>query len=204
MRRKRPIRKTYRRRYKRYNIKRKSKIGGYNVHKMKLKSTFELQSSVGGQIINNFQLTTPVLWDGTNTLPDWTSLSALYDSYRITGIRIKYIPHKPNDTSTNTNYRNLYQVIDYDDQTALGSISEALQFEKVKILPTYRQWSCYYRVPKLANMAVNSVIKLKSGMMDIGAPQTTGVIKQYSEGNDASDNYGTMVFTYYIIFSQRR
>lgn len=197
-------RKRFKRGYRRFRRTMYRRGGTFNTAKFKLRALNIVTSSAFGVIQYAFSMTNPALWDQTNPLSEWTHFTNLYDRYRVTGIKCKFIPHKPSDTSTTTSFQPLYVVADYDDLGAPTSIQQMLDYDKCRVFNLFSPWSAYWKIPKLANPGQTGVISLRSGMMDIAAPQSTGSIKMFSSGLDLSDNYGDMVFTYYIRFAQRR
>lgn len=126
-------------------------------------------------------------------LQDWTNFAALYDMFKVTGIQLKWIPHKPNDTSTITNYRPVYLVMDPNDTIQPNTVGQAIQFEKCIIKNLYRPFTVYFRIPKLI-----STVGLQGGWLSTGGTPTTGSITVLADDLDLSDNYGHMIATYYI------
>ena len=175
----------------------------YNVHKYKMRAQSDVITNVGGSLAYAFSMTKPDLWDQTNPLPEWASVLPLYDRYRVTGIKIKFIPDRPNDAFSATGFYPFYVAADYDDLGAPTSIQQMLDYDNCKILNLYKPWQLYYKIPRLMNPGQTGVITLGSGMMDVAATQSTGSIKMHFVG-DLSKKYGTLIFTYYITLSNRR
>lgn len=73
-----------------------------------------------------------------NDLPNYTEFTALFDQYKITGIKIRLIPEQ-NQQALGVGVFNIppiYTVIDYDDDTALTAITDAMQYQNCKIHTT--------------------------------------------------------------------
>lgn len=175
-------------------MKKMRKIG---LNFVKLRTQANISSSVAGTILDVFGMT------NVQSCQDWSNCAGLYDQYRVFGMSIKWFPHLPNDTSVTTSYYPWYFVPDYDDVTALSTIAEAVQYERLKVKNIYKPFTLYYKIPKLLSMASTTAIA-NFGWMDVADPQTTGGIKSIATGLSASSVYGTYVMTYYVAFKNRR
>jgi len=79
----------------------------------------------------------------TNTISQFTSLSAVFDQYRIREIEV-WISAENNAATISSGSQNLYSVIDYDDGNALSTVGAALAYSNVVAGPLtqgqYRKW----------------------------------------------------------------
>ncbi len=173
-----------------------------DLHKYVLRFQNDISSSPGGQIDTVFSSSDPVAArDGTGTYQDFGSLQALYDLYRPISLHIRYIPHKPHDTSINTNYRPLFVVHDPDQTTQpVTNRDEAIQYLNMKIFQLDKSFS--YRVKSTFNTS-NTV---NGGFLDIavGANHGVGIVSWFANALDGSDNYGTVILTMTILCKARR
>jgi len=87
----------------------------------------------------------------TNNVTDFTSLANCFDQYRILGVECTIIPRINSATggSTTAMSGQLYTVLDFDDNTALGSIAAALAYENCIATPAWQvQRRCF--APRIA------------------------------------------------------
>lgn len=184
-------RKSKRRTIKRY-LRRKSKQG--NLTAVKLRLTNTLSSDAGGTITQYYNFRDP---SSTN---DWSNFSALYDSYRVFALKIKFVPLYPNNLSATTTYMPLYWCVDQDnvDNTGITSVGNIVQYENLKVKNMYKPWKIYIKCPKWLQAS------LPGGFQDIANPVSNGVLVSYGSGFNASSDWGTMIVTYYVGFKNRR
>lgn len=78
-------------------------------------------------------------------LPQYTSLAALYDTYKINKLVVKFVPQINSLTAVSTAgslvsapQEFMSTVIDYDDATLLTNYTDALQYQTFKETPTYK------------------------------------------------------------------
>jgi len=88
-----------------------------------------------------------------NDLTTFTEFTTLFDKYRITGIRAKFIPRinifgNSDSSATNTEVPPIMSVIDYDDATAVDYTS-LIQFENNKIHNEFKPFTLYFK-PQVA------------------------------------------------------
>jgi hypothetical protein len=77
--------------------------------------------------------------DGTyafslGSLPDYTEFTALFDTYRIVGVRLCFYPLFT-DTSATVAYPPLHTVIDYDDNASLA-IAQLNEYDSLQVVQT--------------------------------------------------------------------
>lgn len=88
-------------------------------------------------------------------LPAYTEITALFDQYRITGVKMTFIyaQNSANVTDVNATYGSVLPIIgivnDYDDNNALTGISEYEQYSTYKERRLDKPFSVFFR-PKLA------------------------------------------------------
>jgi hypothetical protein len=64
-----------------------------------------------------------------NNITDFSSLSSVFDQYRIMAVEIMFRPQAQSPAPTASSKGFLYTVIDYDDSTVLTSVSQAEAYE---------------------------------------------------------------------------
>lgn len=169
----------------------------------KLRGFYTVSSTGGGAINNGFRITQPDAFDSANALQDWTSLSNLYDEFRVTGIKLTWIPSFPNDTSATTAYRPLYVIMDTDSVGLSPTDNQCLQYDNCQIKDMSKKFTVYYRIPKLINNAGSNVSE--PGWMDTASPTATGSIYLARQASlTASAAYGTVILEYYILCRIRK
>lgn len=164
----------------------------------KLRTNVSLNSNAGGVI--SFSTA-----NNPSGISEWASLVQLFDSYKVTGMKIKYMPHLPNDTSVTTGYTPIYIVMDPDSPLAsLSNISQAIEYDNLKTKNLYKPWSVYYKMPKVSQVPLAGSIVLANGWLDIDNVSSTSAILGYSDGLDISTTYGTLLTTYYVKVKNRK
>lgn len=128
---------------------------------------------------------------------EWSSLSSLFDTYRVLAMELKYIP--ASYTGTLLTGGTLLCVMDYNDTTALASQAAALQYDSVafrnigtttspvEVGWTYGPW----RAKGAGLMGWNNV----TGGPPVGQ---VGSIKVYSSSLTASTGYGAIVLFWLV------
>lgn len=137
---------------------------------------------------------------------DWTNINPLFDSYRAPFLKVKFIPSLPNDESTTTGFWPLYVVGDVDQTTAsITSVTQAIEYENMKVVNMYRPWKYHFRCPKLGGVGNTAAVKTQAGgWIDVATPFGNASIEGYGTGFDTSTSYGTLVWTLYIMCKDRR
>lgn len=194
--------RTFVKRQRTTTFRRNARYSKYNRGFFQLKGHLSASSSAGGAIVASFPVN-PALFDGANPFPEFTTLQTLYDSYKVIAVKIEWVPDKPNDTSTTTNFKPLYSAFDEDSLFVPASIGSVLEYKNSKVFPLYAMFSRFQRILPVSNTTGGSFIS-KDGFIDIANPQTQGSIAFYAEGLDTSDNYGQWIVTHYIQTRGRR
>lgn len=109
-------------------------------------------------------------------LNGFTDFTAAFDQYRIEAVEVLLKPQINMNTGTSTNAGEVHTVIDYDDQTSLGSVAAALQYDNVITTPGYQaQRRCYrprMAMAAFASSAFTSFANMKDQWIDAAS---TGV-----------------------------
>lgn len=194
----------YRNRYVRRNWKNYIRTYG----KFKLRQALDCSASDAGEIHYTWTLTglsaTLVAINGAapaNSVEEIGTVGGLYDQYRVTGFKIKYIPQLPNDTSTVTGFFPLYSVIDRDTPNTsppVTTIAGAVQYDNLRVYNMYRPWSRYVRVPRYVSTGT------PMGWLDLANISNYGCAEFYGTGFDISQKYGKFIVTYYVTCRNRR
>lgn len=198
-------RRTYRRPYRKYRKsfrtyrkkwgKSRQGMGAYGKRFFKLRHTEQMIASGAGLYVGRF-MNDPTVYQ------DWTSIDALFDTYKVCAMKLKFIPDKPNDTSTTTGYRPIYVVGDSDDTSALTSVNQAIEYENMKAFDLSKPWSYYFKLPKRTQIAATTTI-VGNGYQDTSVTTASAAIKMYSSGLDISDTYGQFIVTIYVCARNR-
>lgn len=191
--------------YKPYQARVKRSVKNYDVMPFKIRYTYEITSNASGEINNVVSTSDPEsALGGSGTYNDWTTLEALWDSYKVTGLRIQFSPYHPNGgggTATRAQ-RPLYMVQDRDDTTALTSYDTAIQYDKVKIKALDKPFDVFFKT--LDKSSSGSPV----GWLNVGnagsATNRISSVKFWSEGLTASSDYGRVTLTMYIKCAGRR
>lgn len=163
----------------------------------KLKTAFGLTANVGGDI--NLAVT-----DDVSAFGDWSSIAALFDTYKVAALKVKFIPSLPNDASGTTGFYPFYVVGDPNNNTTpVSSITTACQYENMKAMNMYRPWTYYYKCPtKTASAATETI--LTGGYRPTTATSAMCGIFGWGGGFDISQQYGSYIVTAYVVCKERR
>lgn len=214
-RRRRNFRKRGYRRYKRSGYGKRAvkrtlnKFRSQGMSFFKLRTNPVLSSDAFGDISYSFSLTNPNSTTAANSagysnaVQDWSSLTALYDSYRVFGVKIKFTPDLPNNLSATTTYKAIYSYVDYDSPTPVTTYNSVSEYENLKTYNLYRPFSRYVKVPKILNTGVASSV-VTFGWMDIANPQPSGHVGFFVDAASLSTDWGQLTVTYYVGCKNRR
>lgn len=163
---------------------------------VKLRVIATIASNAGGII--SFSYT-----DNPFNFRDWTSVAALYDEYKVRGMKIQYYPYLPNDTSTVTGFLPLFSVYDPNSTgTPLASVNDAVEYENCRQHNMYRPWKRYVKFRRLN--AVSGTTVGAGGYIPTENPVATQIMSFYGNGYDISTSYGTVVVTIYLTLRTRK
>ena len=181
----------------------KKKPYNYNVAKYKIRYNASAGSDASGIIDAVFSTSDPEgAVDNAGVYSDWTSLEGLWDNYKVTGLKLQYIPYKAADDSTITTFRSLYIIQDDDDTSTVTSITEAIQYEKFIVKDLTRPFTLFFKVAK------PTVTDNPQGWMNLGnagsSSNRIGAVKFYADSLTASHSYGNVVLTMYVTCMGRR
>lgn len=168
------------------------------VHRFVLRSVYSIATSVGGTI-------TFITSNDASTSSDFSSLSALFDSYRVRKIHQEWIPNFSRGSTQSL--PPIYLFFDLDDPNVVSGINEsiAVQYPNCKILPVDKYYHASAEVPKVNSIAAGvGAYSVNDGFIDIATPVATCSIQAYSTGLAASTTYGTLINTYEVDFIARR
>jgi len=163
--------------------------------KIKLRVTATVASNAGGQITFAYS-------NDPSGLQDWSSVAALYDEYKVKGLKIQFYPYLPNDPSGTTGYLPLYTVIDQNSATTpLTSVNDAIQYENMKAFNMYRPWKIFRRFEKITG---STSAQVNNGYMPTASPVATACMAFYGVGYDISTSYGSVIVTAYLTLRNRK
>lgn len=179
--------------------------GDQGVRFFKLRAVFEapVDSNSGFAMYSSLRAPTKSV-DGSNVIGDWTACASLFDSYRVHGHKIKWIPAFD---STGVSFKPMYVYTDFDNLATglpVSTVQGVIDYENCSIKNFNRPWSRYVKVPKTVNGSGGDA----AGYTDIGAPLDQGVHCIYApdvgQGLTTGDILGTFVVIYYCSFKNRR
>jgi len=167
------------------------------IHTVKLRNLLTLSADSGGVIAGYWN-------DSPTSCYDWSSLTSLFDMYRIESLKVKFIPQVPNDSSTVTGFYPLMIAFDQDTPaTTPASKQELLEYENCKIKNMYKPFSVKQIIPRVAGTSVD-VKTDKDGFIDIGGATAFHALRFYGDGFDISQDYGDIIVEVVISFKNRR
>lgn len=135
-----------------------------------------------------------------STSDDWNSIVALFDSYRVCAMKIKFVPTCPNDPSS-TKYAPIYVYADVDENvTVAPSVPAMLEYENLKVKDATKPWQYYTKFPKVTATGTANINL--DGYLDTATPQATGSIVMYSTPL-SNIVYGYVIITWYVAVKNR-
>lgn len=145
------------------------------------------------------------------SLPNYTEFTALYDQYKITGLKVKFVPRgNSSDITTQNNISSLFTVIDLDDGNPLTTVDQAMQYQSMKMCRS-TQTQVRYLKPRFNVGAINQVAggligkKNTNGWLDCTSDSVVhyGIKTALTAGATQSVIYDLMV-TVYLAFKNVR
>lgn len=152
-------------------------------------------------------------------LPNYTEFTALFDRYRITGVRLQVMPRISQQTvGGNATAATAYSpviahTIDYDDATTPADINAINQYDSVKYQYEYKPFKVWIR-PRAAQAQYGSGVFTSYGnsnpkqWMDVASPDITYYgWKWATNGYSAQltgNQYWDVMATYYLEFMNPR
>lgn len=172
-------------------------------------------ATAGTAVVNSYSDTTGTAY----ALQDAPAYAALYEQKRCRGVRIRFIPSSPDDSSSTTSYQPLYMIFDKDgnediDQTS--TVNDILEENRFTIRQLYRPLDVYkrafaYKLQSKFPIATSSSIpstQLPAGYWT-HTSSSGGVSTSYPHwiwairDGTASKNYGKLVIDFYLTFKDR-
>lgn len=176
-----------------------------NVHRFKRKVVLgNIQAYNNGSTFNAAAAFSFKLSD----LPQYTDFTNLFDQYKLTGVKLDFIPFADNvswevasnGASVAAPGGPLLISVDQDDATIPASASEMLSRQNVKVVPVGRRHQMFLR-PKYGDIANTTTLAPATGFIDCDTPNTPhyGVKCWMAAPNVVNTNFTYQVWaTYYV------
>lgn len=145
-------------------------------------------------------------------LPAYAEFTALFDKYRIAGIRAQFLPRTnvlaqtDIGTSALTAIPPIVTVVDYDDATGID-FSSLYQYENAKVHSEFKPFSVYFK-PMIAVAAYNGSFTGYGSSRKMWIDAATADVQYYalkwatlpysSSNSQTNDPTWDVIFTYYI------
>jgi len=161
-----------------------------------LRGVFAVTSTGSGNIESYFD-------NDASGLADFSNYAALYDSYKVKAVKIKFFPKLPNEVTATTLYAPMYYVMDWNTGTnPLTSNADALGYNNVRAVNMYKPWSLYMKFKKQS--AVSTAVNVFNGWLPFTFTTATQGLYGYGSGFTSSITYGHIVVTKYLQFMNRK
>lgn len=202
-------RKTFKRRTYRKKRYTRSRVNAPKTYKISWNSDSYFGSGAGGAMSQQIATMDPTL------CTEWTSVSALYDQYKVTCVKIQYYPNFI-DSAVPVNsglgiFKPLYVVYDADSTTGPTTTDIALQYGTCKVKNMYRPWKYVIRPRVQTDNSVNNAgmaltFSRNGPILDVAsaAYYQKGIIAWYGTGYPVSSQFGHIIVDYYVKFFGRR
>jgi hypothetical protein len=133
----------------------------------------------------------------------YTSLTAVFDQYRITEVEVWLIPRLAVTTSSSQNPGQIASVVDYDDDTTLSSLNQALDYQNCMIdtgtVGHYRRFKPHAAVAAFSG-SFTSYVNVVSPWIDAASPSVRHYgVKYVTTATDAvyvSDIFARLHFEF--------
>lgn len=135
------------------NAKRRKLIPRPARNMMKIKRVFDAGLLISTDGINPFL---EAINFSINDMPGYTELSALFEFYKITGVKVRAHPYYQDASISNATINNvrqapIYYVIDRNDAIAPTAVSQLLEYDDVKQATVFTGFTCWIPNPKFAD-----------------------------------------------------
>lgn len=162
---------------------------------------------------NNSTFTGGSIAFSLNDLPSYTELTALFDKYRIAGVKLRFYPRINQQllssitSTTPSGIVPIVTVIDYDDDSVPANLDELMQYQNFKIHDQFKPFSVFLR-PQMAIAAYSGAFTSYASGRKIWIDAASPGVKyyglkigtqNYSSGSIATyDPTWDIFLTYYI------
>lgn len=167
-----------------------AKYGANTTMTTMLAGTGTIAHSSIGNVAGNFGT------DKINTLPEWTAWSALYQEYRILGIKFQYEPYSTPSYPDTTITPSLGVIAQYheDGLEVYGSLAAAMENPSAKPWSTGKPVSMEWRMDGLG----------ESSFLPTNTVTNFGGITTYTSGGTTSEEMGRYYLRYLVQFKGRK
>lgn len=144
-------------------------------------------SSNGSGVINNsFGTTNP------SSFPEWTSVAALFDEYRVLAGRLKFIPSNRYNkvVATQTCINPIFSVIDRDVVVTLATTNSAASYESCEMHDLEGPFTRTFRMTGSREAA----------FINVQSPVNLGSIALFANSLSATLQYGTVFYSLTVQF----
>lgn len=177
---------------------------------------FKLRQRLTGYLTSSGAgaMTQFVYTNDPSSCTDWTSLSALFDQYKVLRVKLTIIPKYVDawPLGTGGNFGTLCVRYDSDSITAPATVDEAIQYDNNRIfrLDKVQKYYCKNLTQtdnSVANSGMQQTYKPGYGLiLDVAqvANYHKGNIGWYGDGFTFSTNYADLIAEYTVLFFNRR
>jgi hypothetical protein len=159
--------------------------------------------------------------DNPSTARDWSSVAALFDSYRCCAIKLKYIPDftqqsisdSLNAVDATSTFYNVPIYIFHDTNSVLNTTpsetGDVIEYENVKIKRLTRMFTYYRKMRR--NIPINTLLTTQVSISTRGYNLTTSPVAtqtvciympQYSGAASTRTVFGNLIITRYCVFKE--
>jgi hypothetical protein len=142
---------------------------------------------------------------------DWANFKAMFDQYKVTGIRIRFDPAEPYGGDNSLVWRPVYIFKDVDTTEPFEAIS-TIQGRKRKIVNLYKPFKIYMKAPKYTSIDAGifdtDLTMTHGGWMNTMATDSAtwqaGMINILGQNLSTLSTYGTLDIRYYVLGKGRK
>jgi len=171
-------------------------VGANGTRFFKLKARDDLESS-SATIIPDV---------GVITGGDWANLAATFGFYHVYAIKLEFFPRFNVNEIAASAFRFNEPILVYHDYKIPRdpvTISNVLQRENLKKMPTHRPWKLYYKMRNVMIVPSLGQTVLPRNWQRTATPTETQAVVMLVQANGVVDSPGTLYITYYVGFKMR-
>lgn len=185
-------------------LREKTRRGNQIVAKLRL--LYNVSNTLANQVDTAFKVA------DVATAQDWSNYSEIYDTFRVCGMKLKFIPYANTVSFSETasspflSFNAAFVAWDPDSTTTatMNTQDEIIQYENCKIKNVLRPFTYYVKCPKITSDGTSYMFN--GGYCDVNtASSLPGLIGMVCFNNySQSEPIGQGIVTFYVSFKNRR
>ena len=144
------LKKTYVRKSTRRSMRKQAivpRIGGKVVQPVHYFKRYLPYAAINSTI-NTSETTGCIFIEPSTDIPGWSEFIALYDSYKVNGMKVMFYPIADNTTSVasqSESYLRIFTAVDYNDRSPPASVTTLREYENCRVSPNNKIHKRYFK-----------------------------------------------------------